>query len=141
MTAVSRTVSFHHIDGGAPSQPGAMDLIYDTDRPFEVAISFGAGEASWDVWRSVLAGDIDGRPTVHVDGRVIYGGFGYEVDGMYGYLTLAGASDGQPHAIVLRCLAAPVRAFLALTAQLVPYGAENLDFDAELDALLKDGAR
>jgi hypothetical protein len=34
-----------------------------------------------------------------------------------------------------------LRAFLRATERVIPYGSEALDFDAELDALLKDGAR
>jgi hypothetical protein len=137
MTAISRTISYRHVAGSYVGHTAAMTLTYNTTDPFTVSADFGPGNATWNLWRDVLAGRVDGSARYHASLRFAEGGAACEVNGVWAYLTLAGL-DGT---VVVRFAAAALDAFLRGTERLVPYGTETIDLAAELDALLKDGAR
>lgn len=135
MTTVSRTISYRHVDDAYAGHTGAMNLTYDPDRPFDVAIDFGPDEHPWRIWRDILAGRVDGKAAcISGDGQG-EGGASCEIGGMWSELTLVGL-----HSITLRFPTASLTAFLVQTIRLVPFGAEEFSVDAELDALL-GGAR
>jgi len=137
MTTVSRTVSYQHTAGPYTGDAAAMTLIYDSAQPYTVVANFGVEGGPWSIWRDILARRVDGKAVCLVFDGVGEGGADCEVAGLWAYLTLAGVD----FTVTIRMLAAELDAFLHKTETLVPYGAENLDFNAELDALLKDGAR
>lgn len=56
------------------------------------------------------------------------------------HISLIGDYNGQPRTATLHCPADDIRGLLIDAEDLVPYGAERIDFDAELAALLR-GAR
>lgn len=126
MAVISRRVSFTGLDAEMDAATGHVDLAYDTEQPLIVWLSFVETYCPWSFARDVLARRIPGTHDVHVD-----------VDGMWTVLHLA-SPDGEAVIKVMRC---QVDAFLAQTARAVPYGTEQVDFDAELELLLKDGAR
>ncbi|WP_433078975.1 SsgA family sporulation/cell division regulator [Dactylosporangium sp. CA-052675] len=125
MAVITRRVSFAGTVDVEPVR-GHIDLAYDTDRPFHVFITFIEDHTTWFFARDVLARRVPGTHDVRVD-----------VDGMWTILRLV-SPEGEAEIKIVR---AHIDAFLAATTRAVPYGAEKLDFDAELDALLKDGAR
>lgn len=126
MAVISRRASYTGLDAEMDAATGHVVLAYDTDQPLTVWLTFVETYCPWSFARDVLARRIPGTHDVHVD-----------VDGMWTVITLT-TPDGSALLRVMRC---QVDAFLAATARAVPYGSEVVDFDAELDQLLKDGAR
>jgi hypothetical protein len=128
MALITRETSFT-ASGTGGRGAGKVALAYDTDRPLHVSMTFLDGSddpAQWVFARDILARRATGLDCVRVD-----------IDGLWTVVRLTG-NDGSAD---IQILHAQVDAFLAATARAVPYGSEVADFDAELDQLLKDGAR
>lgn len=130
MTTVKRTTSWRHVQDG---DQGHAIFTYDTADPYVVTVDFGAdkngGRIVWAVARDLLA-----------DGFTAPAGFGDFRCYAHGIHYFMALTSSEGHA-VLSFIAEQIRAFLIDAEDAVPYGREELDFDAELDALLKDGAR
>lgn len=107
---------------------GTFTFVYDSAEPLSVRLDFGndpAGEPLvWTFGRDVLA---DGLTQ-----RAGSGDVRCWTEDTWFHIVLA-SPDGT---VELKVFTAAVRAFLVEAEDLVPYGAETLDFDAELDALL-----
>lgn len=131
MTTVSRPVSFRLAASSTESHigtTGVATFVYETDRPFEVKVEFTEGDGEpWFFGRDILA---DGL--TNLSGR---GDVRCWAEGLW-YFVLLTSPDGY---VGLRMLAEPVRAFLVDAEDLVPYGSEVIDFDAELARLIATG--
>lgn len=136
MTTVSRSIFYTVLSSSvaAPgSDHGAITFSYDDTDPLAVAVHFGVdrkrSSIDWGFARDLLA-----------DGLARSVGlqdvFCWTV-GDWFHIGLS-SPDGKA---VFRMPAEQIRAFLAAAERLVPYGTESSTVDAELDALLKDGAR
>ncbi len=132
MTAISTFVVLRLVDGNQGQAPAY--LRYNTADPYTVHLDFGTTDDTgqpnvWTFARDLLA-DALTQPAGYGDVRC-------GAAGEWFYITLANTST----AVTFRCQTRTVRSFLVETEDLVPYGSEAINFDAELDALLKDGAR
>lgn len=108
-------------------------FLYNAAQPFEVEMQLiipGQDDVSWAFARDVLARNITGLHDVHCD-----------VDGLWTYIHLSRTTAYECRSATVRVMRAGVDAFLGATARRVPYGHEQVEFDAELAQLLKDGAR
>ncbi|GAA0738460.1 SsgA family sporulation/cell division regulator [Dactylosporangium roseum] len=109
-----------------------LTLSYRTSEPLEVVANFGRRcDGRRIVWR--LARDIlrDG-----LLGPAGVGDFCCWTDAEDRYHLALSSPDGRA---ILRCPADNIRALLIDAEDLVPYGAEVIDFDAELRHLLMTG--
>lgn len=129
MTVVVRHLTYALQPDG---QRGSVLFQYDPAIPFEVVLNFGArptdgDEVIFHVERGILA-----------DGLTKESGIG-DVrcwTCAHGYHIALTSEDGNA---ILRFDPDAVRAFLADAEDLVPYGAESVDFDIELAKLLIGG--
>jgi hypothetical protein len=120
-------------DASGKSSNWEARFAYDPDQPYEVRMDLirpGEDDVIWTFSRDVLARNLTGLHDVRCD-----------VDGLWTYIHLSRITDAESASATVRILRAQVDAFLRATARCVPYGRESVDFDAELDQLLKDGAR
>jgi hypothetical protein len=103
-------------------------LIYDPLDPFAVTVSFpGAEPNDWSLARDLL---IDGQRYPVGLGDVTVAPAGDR-------LVLCLSPDGDPSVVYLDV--AVVKRFLDLSLDLVPRGAEVMNFDRELDEILTGG--
>lgn len=131
MTTVSRTTSYVVVEATPKlaAQHGSIKFIYDDSDPYAVRLVFGGdgNSRTWRFGRDLLA-----------DGLTRLAGF-HDVacwtEGVWFHLMLSGPRGRA----IFKVIAGQVRAFLIDAEELVPYGSEALDFDSELDALLKGG--
>jgi hypothetical protein len=129
MTKIARRVTFRLPDGLSSS---AL-LRYDAADPYKVVLDFGAhpqdGEPmTWTFARDLLADGLT-RRAGEGDVRCWTCSHGYHI--------VLSSPDGRA---TIRFSADAVRAFLVDTEDLVPYGAETVDFDVELSKLLIGGS-
>jgi hypothetical protein len=129
MTTVSRTTAFT-VESGSCHGTGVATFRFDDISPTDVRVTFAddvddQDAVTWLVGRDVLALRVEGLGDVRC-----------RADGLWFHLHLSGGG----RTAVLTFVRAQVEAFLRATERLVPFAAD-LDFGAELDALLKDGAR
>lgn len=133
MTTIARQVTFLY-----PSDhQGVVTLRYDDTAPLAVDLDFGMYDngqnALWTAARDVLA-----------DGLTYRAGEGaiqcWIEDGSY-HVRFSGISalTGLSMEGTVRLDEDAVREFLVDTEDLVPYGAESVDFDVELAKLLIGG--
>jgi Streptomyces sporulation and cell division protein, SsgA len=122
VTTLACPTTFGHAKG-----TGSVILRFDDSNPFEVRLDFVGkdGVVTWTVARDLLAQGLTGL-TGLLDFRC------WTEDPWF-CVTLSSPADGRA---TLRLPAGIVRAFLAGTEALVPFGAEAVDFDAELSRLL-----
>lgn len=133
MTAIHRLVPFRYPSG----HRGTVALRYDDRTPLAVVFDFGmdvtGNDIQWTVARDVLA-----------DGFTRFSGQG-DVrcwnDDTWFHLWLSGFNHrtDEPRSAVMRLDVDEVRAFLIDTEDLVAYGAESVNFDAQLARLLIGG--
>lgn len=129
MTAIESYVYATVVDN--PRLP--VTLRFDERDPFAVWLLFpprDPGEDAWPVDRGLVAAGLDGPSGVgNVTVAPLFGG--------RVAVTLRSPGDG-PVAVLFNRM--DLFAFLRRTFRLVPPGAERLDVDAELAALLSGGA-
>ncbi len=124
MTAIACATMYAHASGRC----GPVMLRYDDTAPLEVRLSFvedNGVTVPWTVAREVLADGLTHLAGV-LDVRCWTEGSAY-------CIRLSNPKDGSA---TMRLPVEVVRAFLTGTEALVPYGAEVVDFDAELSKLL-----
>jgi hypothetical protein len=137
VTTISRTISYAVVSSSLDAKGddfGSITFGYDDADPLAVTLYFGIDPRRgplerWfarDLLADGLTAELAGSHEVACWTR----------DGWF-HIGLSGG-DGNA---VFKLAADEVRAFLVDAEDLVPYGSEAIDFDAELDALLKDGAR
>jgi hypothetical protein len=120
---------------GVPSSLSAeipAVLGYYRDNPYDVVITFSPGtadEATWVFGRELLAAGIEG-PAGEGDVRISMP----SGDAVLSIELRSTEGQARLEADVLE-----VTAFLDSTYRLVPAGTERLDFDADLERLLRPG--
>jgi hypothetical protein len=133
VTTVSRTTSYTVVEAEPrlSAQRGPVEFGYDARDPYAVRLVFRDGQdsATWTFARDLLADGLTGLGGTH--------DVACWTKGIWFHIMLS-SPDGRA---IFKVIAGQVRAFLIDAEDLVPYGAETAIVDAELDALLKDGAR
>jgi len=132
MTSVSRTISYVLVSStflpSTSTETGNLALHYSAAEPLSVLLDFLDDNPVWTLDRGLLTDGLTRPAGIH-DVRCW-------TEGLWYHIALSGY-DGRAE---LRMFTEQVRAFLAATADVVPYGAEQVDVDAMLAGLL-GGAR
>lgn len=125
MSTVSSTLVFNLADD--LSCVVKAELRYDTSDPWAVVLEFDGG-VTWEFARDLLA-----------DAMTAPAGFGAvrcAAIGGWFFITL----DGEDSSNCFRCPTAVILGFLIDTEDVCRFGAEHVEFDDELEQLLKNGA-